>query len=34
MRYSSHVKPISYLKANASEVLTQLSEQRDPLVIT
>ena len=34
MRYSSHVKPISYLKANAAEVLAQLSEQRQPLVIT
>lgn len=34
MRYSSQVKPISYLKANAAEVLTQLSEQREPLVIT
>jgi len=34
MRYSSQVKPISYLKANAAEVLTQLSERRAPLVIT
>lgn len=34
MRYSSQVKPISYLKANAAEVLTQLAEQREPLVIT
>jgi prevent-host-death family protein len=34
MRYSSQVKPISYLKANAAEVLAQLSEQREPLVIT
>lgn len=34
MRYSSQVKPISYLKAHAAEVLTQLSEQREPLVIT
>lgn len=34
MRYSSQVKPISYLKANAAEVLIQLSEQREPLVIT
>lgn len=34
MRYSSQVKPISYLKANAAEVLTHLSEQREPLVIT
>lgn len=34
MRYSSQVKPISYLKANAAEVLTQLAEQRQPVVIT
>ena len=34
MRCSSQVKPISYLKANAAEVLLQLTEQREPLVIT
>jgi prevent-host-death family protein len=34
MRYSSQVKPISYLKANAAEVLKTLTEQREPLVIT
>lgn len=34
MRYSSQVKPISYLKANAAEVLTHLAESREPLVIT
>ena len=34
MRYSSQVKPISYLKANAAEVLTNLAEQREPMVIT
>lgn len=34
MRYSTQVKPISYLKANAAEVLAQLSTQREPLVIT
>ena len=34
MRYSSQVKPISYLKANAAEVLTHLAEQREPMVIT
>lgn len=34
MRYSSQVKPISYLKANAAEVLARLVEQREPLVIT
>ena len=34
MRYSSQIKPISYLKANAAEVLAQLAERRQPLVIT
>ena len=34
VRYSSQIKPISYLKANAAEVLTHLAEQREPLVIT
>jgi prevent-host-death family protein len=34
MRYSTQIKPISYLKANATEVLLQLTEQREPLVIT
>lgn len=34
MRYSSQIKPISYLKANAAEVLALLTERREPLVIT
>ena len=34
MRYSTQVKPISYLKANAAEVLLQLTELRQPMVIT
>ena len=34
MHYSTQVKPISYLKANAAEVLLQLTEQRVPIVIT
>ena len=34
MRYSTQVKPISYLKAHAAEVLVQLAECREPLVIT
>jgi len=34
MRYSSQVKPINYLKANAAEVLSRLTEKREPLVIT
>jgi prevent-host-death family protein len=34
MQYSTQVKPISYLKANAAEVLAQITEAREPLVIT
>lgn len=34
MRYSTQIKPISYFKANAAEVLTRLAEERRPLVIT
>jgi prevent-host-death family protein len=34
MRYSSQIKPISYLKANAAEILHELTELRKPLVIT
>jgi prevent-host-death family protein len=34
VRYSTQIKSISYLKANAAEVLQELSEQRQPLVIT
>ena len=34
MSYLSQIKPISYLKANAAEVLLHLAEQRQPMVIT
>jgi len=34
MRYSAQIKPISYLKANAAEVLLDLAERREPMVIT
>ena len=34
MKPSSNIKPISYLKANASDVVNQLQEQREPLIIT
>jgi prevent-host-death family protein len=34
MRYSSQIRPISYLKANAAEVLLDLAEKREPMVIT
>lgn len=31
---SSQIKPISYLKANAAEVLERLAERREPMLIT
>jgi len=34
MRFSSQIKPISYLKAHASEILRQLGENREIMVIT
>ncbi len=34
MRYTTRIKPISYLKANAAEVLSNLAEQREYYVIT
>jgi prevent-host-death family protein len=34
MRYSTQIRPISYLKANAAEVLQILEEQRKPMIIT
>lgn len=34
MKFSTQIKPISYLKANAAEVVRTLAEQRKPLVIT
>ena len=34
MKYSTQIKPISYLKAYAAEIVRRLAEQREPLVIT
>ena len=34
MKLSSKIKPISYLKAHAAEIVRKLGEQREPLVIT
>ncbi len=34
MKASTNIKPISYLKANASDVVNQLQEQREPMIIT
>lgn len=34
MKFSTQIKSISYLKANAAEVVRRLAEERTPLVIT
>ena len=34
MRYSRQIRPISYVKANAAEVLADLAAHREPLIIT
>ena len=34
MGLASSIKPISYLKANAAEVLQKLAETREPMIIT
>ena len=34
MKLSSQVKPISYLKSHTAEIVKQLTESREPLVIT
>jgi len=34
MDIKNNIKPISYIKANAAEVLKQVNETRSPIVIT
>jgi prevent-host-death family protein len=34
VRYSTQIRPIIYLKVNAAEVLTELADQRQPMIIT
>lgn len=34
MRFSSQVKPISYLKSHAAEIVKELAESREPMLIT
>jgi len=34
MKYSTRVKSISYVKANAAELIRELGENREPLIIT
>lgn len=34
MTQLSNIKPISYLKANAAQVMNEIQEQRSPMIIT
>jgi prevent-host-death family protein len=34
MKFSTHVKPISYLKSHAAEIIKDISESREPMLIT
>ena len=34
MKLSSQIKPISYLKAHAAQIVRNLGEKREPLIIT
>jgi PHD/YefM family antitoxin component YafN of YafNO toxin-antitoxin module len=33
MKYTTRIKPISYVKSNAAKIIRELAEQREPLVI-
>ena len=34
MKFSTHVKPNSYLKSHAAEIVKDISESREPMLIT
>ena len=34
MRYSTQIKPISYVKSHAAELLDRITEEREPIIIT
>lgn len=34
MKFSAQVKPISYLKSHASEIVKEISDSRQPMLIT
>ena len=34
MKYSHQIKPISYLKGRAADVVRELSERHEPMIIT
>ena len=34
MRFSTQIKPISYVKAHAAELLERITQEREPIIIT
>ena len=34
MRYSTQIKPISYVKAHAADLLDRITQEREPIIIT
>lgn len=34
MQYSTHIKPISYLKEKTASVVKEITESREPMIIT
>jgi prevent-host-death family protein len=34
MRFSTQIKPISYVKTHAAELLDRIAEEREPIIIT
>ena len=34
MRFSTQIKPISYVKAHAAELLDRIAKEREPIIIT
>jgi prevent-host-death family protein len=34
MKFSTQIKPISYVKANAAELLERIAKEREPIIIT
>lgn len=34
MKFSTQIKPISYVKANAAELLGRIEREREPIIIT
>ena len=34
MRFSTQIKPISYVKSHAAELLDRIAEEREPIIIT